>query len=131
MRNHLYSEQKDKEGKVRSGPYAYVNGMLSEEQFYGFKNVGQGKFGEIIYIPAVSKVDEHTKPTGPSALRELVNAVLSKVMEESGAYQELNDSFPQFEVQLRLKRLVRVIRLSIEADITNELSDWSRLQTQY
>lgn len=40
VRNYLSSDQKDKEGKERSGPYAYVNGELSDARFYGFKNVG-------------------------------------------------------------------------------------------
>lgn len=48
VRNYLQSDLKDAEGKERSGPYAYIGGILSEERFYGFKNVGQGKFGEII-----------------------------------------------------------------------------------
>ncbi|MBU1087150.1 MAG: AAA family ATPase [Candidatus Omnitrophica bacterium] len=125
VRNYLLSEQKDKEGKELSGPYAYVNGVLSQERFYGFKNVGQGKFGDIIYIPAVSKVDEYTKLTGPSALRELVNAVLSKVMEQSGAYQALSDSFSQFEGAIKTEKTTEGHSLqSIETDISKELSDW-------
>ncbi len=125
VRNYLHSDQNDKEGKERAGPYAYINGVLSEERFYGFKNVGQGKFGEIIYIPAVSKIDEHTKLTGPSALRDLVNAVLSKVMEQSGAYQALSDSFTQFEGAIKTETTAEGHSLqSIESDISTELSDW-------
>lgn len=125
VRNYLHSDQKDKEDKERSGPYAYVNDALSEERFYGFKNVGQGKFGEVIYIPAVSKIDEHTKLTGPSALRDLVNAVLSKVMEQSGAYQALSDSFSQFEGAIKTETTTEGHSLqSIETDISKELSDW-------
>lgn len=125
VRNYLHSDQNDNEGKERSGPYAYINGTLSDERFYGFKNVGQGKFGEIIYIPAVSKVDEHTKLTGPSPLRDLVNAVLSKVMEQSGAYQALSDSFSQFEGAIKTERTAEGHSLqSIESDISTELSDW-------
>lgn len=125
VRNYLHSELKDGEGKDRSGPYAYAGGNLSDERFYGFKNVGQGKFGDIIYIPAVSKVDEHTKLTGPSALRELINAVLSKVMEQSGAYQALSDSFSQFEGAIKTETTTEGYSLqSIETDISNELSDW-------
>ncbi len=125
VRNYLFSDQKDKEGKERSGPYAYVNGALSEERFYGFKNVGQGKFGEIIYIPAVSKIDEHTKLTGPSALRDLVNTVLSRVMEESGAYQALSESFSEFEGAIKTESTAEGYSLqSIETDISEELSDW-------
>ncbi|WP_081623665.1 MULTISPECIES: ATP-dependent endonuclease [unclassified Thioalkalivibrio] len=125
VRSYLSSDQKDKEGKERSGPYAYVNGELSEERFYGFKNVGQGKFGEIIYIPAVSKIDEHTKLTGPSALRDLVNTVLSRVMEESGAYQALSESFSEFEGAIKTESTAEGYSLqSIETDISEELSDW-------
>lgn len=125
VRNYLYSDQKDKEGKERSGPYAYVNGELSDERFYGFKNVGQGKFGEVIYIPAVSKIDEHTKLTGPSALRDLVNSVLSKVLEESGAYQALSESFNEFEGAIKTETTAEGYSLqSIETDISRELSDW-------
>lgn len=125
VRNYFQSEEKDGEGKDRSGPYAYVGGILSDERFYGFKNVGQGKFGEIIYIPAVSKVDEHTKLTGPSALRDLVNAVLSTVMEQSGAYQALSDSFSVFEGAIKTETTDEGYSIqSIETDVSNELAGW-------
>lgn len=125
VRNYLFSDQKDKENKDRSGPYAYVGGQLSDERFYGFKNVGQGKFGEIIYIPAVSKVDEHTKLTGPSPLRDLLTAVLSKVMEQSAAYKTLSDSFAEFEGSIKTETTDDGHSIqSIEADISNELAGW-------
>lgn len=125
VRNYLHSDEKDKEGKARSGPYAYVDGKLSDERFYGFKNVGQGKFGEVIYIPAVSKVDEHTKLTGPSALRDLLNAVLSKVMEESGAYQALSESFANFEGAIKTETTAEGYSIQgIEDDVSSELSGW-------
>lgn len=125
VRNYLYSEEKDGEGKTRSGPYAYVAGQLSEERFYGFKNVGQDKFGEIIYIPAVSKVDEHTKLSGPSALRDLINKVLSSVMEQSAAYQALSDSFSQFEGAIKTETTAEGYSIQgIENDVSSELSDW-------
>lgn len=125
VRNYLSSDQKDAEGKDRSGPYAYVNGQLSDERFYGFKNVGQGTFGDIIYIPAASKVDEHTKLTGPSALRDLLNAVLSKVMNESPAYKALSDSFAQFERAIKTEVTDDGHSImGIETDISDELAGW-------
>lgn len=125
VRNYFLSDQKDAENKDRSGPYAYVGGQLSGERFYGFKNVGQGKFGEVIYIPAVSKVDEHTKLTGPSALRDLLNAVLSKVMGQSPAYQALSDSFAQFEGAIKTETTDDGHSIQgIETDISDELSGW-------
>lgn len=125
VRNYLFSDQRDTDNKDRSGPYAYVQGQLSEERFYGFKNVGQGKFGDIIYIPAVSRVDEHTKLTGPSALRDLLNAVLSKVMGKSEAYQALSDSFSEFEGAIKAEKTEDGHSIKgIESDISNELSAW-------
>jgi len=125
VRNYLLSDGVDNEGKPRSGLYAYVNSSLSGERFYGFKNVGQGKFGEIIYIPAVSKVDEHTKLTGPSALRDLLNSVLSSVMEQSGAYKALSNSFDEFEDAIKTEATGDGYSIqSIENDISAELSGW-------
>ncbi|NJO18840.1 MAG: ATP-binding protein [Spirulinaceae cyanobacterium RM2_2_10] len=121
VRNYFYSTGASK----KAGLYAYVNGELSEERFYGFKNVGQGEFGEIIYIPAVSKIDEHTKLTGPSALRDLINATLSKVVEKSDAYQELHSSFSNFENTVKLEETDEGYSLqSIESDISDEIAEW-------
>jgi putative ATP-dependent endonuclease of OLD family len=125
VRNYLYSEQADDEGKPKSGPFAYVKGALSGERFYGFKNVGQGKFGEVIYIPAVSRVDEHTKLTGPSALRDLVNSVLSIVVEQSEAYKALSSSFDVFEGAIKAEETGDGYSIqSIEDDISAELAPW-------
>ncbi len=125
VRNYLHSKENGEDGKAKSGPYAYVNGELSGERFYGFKNVGQGKFGEIIYIPAVSKIDEHTKLTGPSALRDLVNAVLSDVLESSTAYAELCKSFTSFETNLKSESTGDGRSLhGIETDVSEELEPW-------
>ena len=125
VRNYLLSDELDSEGKEKSGPYAYIDGQLSGDRFYGFKNVGQGKFGSIIYIPAVSRIDEHTKLSGPSALRDLVNSVLASVMESSDAYQTLQDSFKAFEGSIKTERTVDGFSLeSIETDVSVGLDSW-------
>lgn len=125
VRNFLFSETPDSEGKNKSGPYAYVNGTLSSERFYGFKNVGQGKFGNIIYIPAVSKVDDHTKLTGPSALRDLINSVFSDILEQSPAYKLLSKSFEDFEIAIKTEQTSDEYSIEkIESDISGELKKW-------
>jgi len=73
VRKYMRSVEKDDEGEPRAGIYAYVSGKLSGSRFYGAKNVQQGKLGDVIYIPAVSRLDDHTKMTGPSVLRDLIN----------------------------------------------------------
>ncbi len=88
VRKLFQTKTKGADGKNAAGSiYGYKNdGTLSDEPFYGAKNVQSGKFGDLIYIPAVSKVDEHTKLTGPSALRDLLTDVMSDVVEGGTAY---------------------------------------------
>ena len=57
VRKYFKSVEKDDENKVRTGIYVYVSGVLSGSRFYGAKNVQQGKLGDIIFIPAASKLD--------------------------------------------------------------------------
>jgi putative ATP-dependent endonuclease of OLD family len=88
VRKLFQTKTKGTDGKSAAGSiYGYKkDGTLSDEPFYGAKNVQSGKFGDLIYIPAVSKVDEHTKLTGPSALRDLLTDVMSDVVEGGTAY---------------------------------------------
>jgi putative ATP-dependent endonuclease of the OLD family len=83
--------------EYKNNLYAYENGELTHtNQFYGSTNVGQGKLGKILYIPALSKTDEGLKMSGPSPLREMVNFVFEKVVEKSPSYKGLSDAFEVF-----------------------------------
>lgn len=88
VRKLFQTKSKGADGKSATGfIFGYKNdGTLSDEPFYGAKNVQSGKFGDLIYIPAVSKVDDHTKLTGPSALRDLLTDVMSDVVAGGEAY---------------------------------------------
>lgn len=93
VRKFFQTKNKSAAGSI----YGYkTDGTLSEEPFYGAKNVQSGKFGDLIYIPAVSKVDEHTKLSGPSALRDLLTDVMSDVVEGGKAYGEFAKSVDSF-----------------------------------
>lgn len=125
VRKYIQSSEIDDEGKSKNGIYAYVGGELSNHRFYGAKNVQQGKFGEIIYIPAVSKLDEHTKLTGPSSLRDLINIVLKNLMGSSTSYNDLRAAFETFETKVKSETTIEGYSLSgIESEITDEISDW-------
>lgn len=124
IRNYV-SPSKGPDNKLRSGYYAYEHGELSENLFYGAKNVGSGKIGHLVYIPAVSKVDDNTKLTGPSALRDLVSEVLNKVVADSQPYQELTSAFRAFESEVKtLESEDGRSFESLEAEITNALTGW-------
>jgi putative ATP-dependent endonuclease of the OLD family len=98
VRKLFQTKTKGADGKSAAGSiYGYKNdGDLSDEPFYGAKNVQSGKFGDLIYVPAVSKVDEHTKLTGPSALRDLLTDVMSDVVEGGKAYGAFATSVETF-----------------------------------
>ena len=98
VRKLFQTKIKSADGKNAGGSiYGYkTDGTLSDEPFYGAKNVQSGKFGDLIYIPAVSKVDEHTKLTGPSALRDLLTDVMSDFVEGGKAYGEFAKSVDTF-----------------------------------
>ena len=95
VRKFFQTTSKTHDKKPRSGSiFGYkTDGTLSDEPFYGAKNVQSGKFGDIIYIPAVSKVDEHAKLSGPSALRDLLADVLKDVVESSKTFTKFNEDF--------------------------------------
>ncbi len=78
-----------------------------------------------IYIPAVSRLDDHTKLSGPSALRDLINSVLKKIMDTSPAYVDLKNAFDEFNGRLKNESTESGHSLqSIEDEISNELRDW-------
>lgn len=82
--------------------YGYLSdGTLDTGAFYGAKGVQNGKIGEVIYIPAVSTVDEHTKLSGPSALRDLMTDLLSGVVEGSTSYEKFNADYNAFVEDIR------------------------------
>lgn len=113
------------DGKPRVGYYAYENDELSENLFYGAKNVGSGKVGHIVYISAVSKIDDNTKLTGPSALRGLIAEVLDKVVADSPAYTDLKSAFREFEDSIKTQTSEDGQSLaSLEREVTDEISSW-------
>ncbi|MCB0321627.1 MAG: AAA family ATPase, partial [Bdellovibrionales bacterium] len=92
VRKYFKSEDPKKSGCI----FGYSISGLSGKQFYGEKNVQQGKFGDVIYIPAVSRVDDHTKLSGPSALRDLLSSVLEDVVQDSESFRGLSSAFEKF-----------------------------------
>ncbi len=98
LRKYFQTTSKTQDSKSAAGSiFGYKHdGSLSNEPFYGAKNVQSGKVGDIVYIPAVSKVDEHTKLSGPSALRDLLTNVLQDVVEASSTFNQFNTDFDNF-----------------------------------
>lgn len=126
VRKYLETEEKGTDGKTKLGIFAYnKQGELSDEHFYGAKNVQQGKLGDIIYIPAASYLDEHTKLSGPSALREILNDILKKLVKTSNSFQRLTDEFQTFSKEIKAEETDQKKSLKgLEQEITTDIEEW-------
>ncbi len=126
VRKYLETKEKGVDGKLKLGIYAYnQEAQIANELFYGAKNVQQGKLGDIIYIPAVSKLDEHTKLSGPSALRELLNNILQKLVKTSDSFKKLTSQFQVFSKTIKAEKTDESKSLSgLENDITSDIEEW-------
>ncbi|MBN2168014.1 MAG: AAA family ATPase [Actinobacteria bacterium] len=122
VRKYFKSNDRNKTGII----FGYISeNQIDTDSFFGAKNVQSGKFGDIIFIPAVSKVDDHTKLSGPSALRDLLSNVLESVIEASPSYKKFEKDFTEFAFQIKLEETADGKSLKrLETDITQLLSSW-------
>jgi len=106
--------------------FAYTGeGYLSADQFYGAKNVQQAKLGDIIYIPAVSKLDEHIKTSGPSALRDIINGIVGKLVKSSPSFQQFVQDFSQTMETFQEEKTDDDFSLKgLQDDINEGISEW-------
>jgi len=108
----------------QSNIFAYENGVLSENYFYGAKNISQSKLGRVIFIPEISKVDDNLKMSGPSPLREMINFVVKKVITKSDSFSKLNQSFETFNNEFKSEAKDDFSIDELEKDINQEVSSW-------
>lgn len=122
VRKFFKATDKGKDGSI----FGYkTDGTLSPDPFYGAKNVQSGKFGDIIFVPAVSKVDEHTKLSGPSALRDLLTNVLEAVVESSPTYEKFSKDFDTFAQGIKTEATADGRSLAgFEAEFSELLASW-------
>ncbi len=127
VRKYFQTVAKTHDAKSAAGSiFGYKNdGSLSNESFYGAKNVQSGKFGDLIYIPAISKVDEHAKLTGPSALRDLLTDIMSDVVEAGKSYADFSASVQKFSDTIRNEKTADDRSLSgFESELNALLKPW-------
>jgi len=98
VRKYLASSNREWVKPNQSNLYAYETDDLSSNLFYGARNISEAKLGDVIYIPEVTKIDEYTKLSGPSAFRNLLEFVVKKVVKHSSAYDALSQSFDSFNI---------------------------------
>ncbi|AOE91146.1 ATP-dependent nuclease [Ralstonia pseudosolanacearum] len=101
VRRYFKSDEKARIQASQSNIFAFVNGQLDTDLFYGAKNVGAAKLGQVLYVPALTTPAEQTKMSGPSPLRNMLNFLLKKVVAKSEAYKEITTAFDKLNVEAR------------------------------
>jgi len=125
VRKYCKSENKDRVRPGQSNIYGYENNRLSENLFYGAKNVSEAKLGSIIYIPEVIKTDETLKLSGPSPLRNVITFVMKKVVKTSESFGNLNTAFDEFNVKFKEEASKDGFSLSkLKDEINDNLKEW-------
>jgi predicted ATP-dependent endonuclease of OLD family len=127
VRKYFRTTAKTHDGKPAAGSiFGYKSdGTLSNEPFYGAKNVQSGKFGDLVYVPAISKVDEHAKLSGPSALRDLLTDIMKDVVEAGTAYGQFSESVQKFSESIRDEKTGDDRSLSgFESELNALLKSW-------
>ncbi len=125
VRKYLYSQDRNRVKANQSNIYAYEKGALSENLFYGAKNVSEAKLGTVIYIPEVTTTDETLKLTGPSPLRDVITFVIKRVVETSESFGNLNKAFEEFNSKFKEEASNEGFSLSkLMEEINNSLKEW-------
>jgi len=125
VRRYFKSSNTDLVKSNQSNIYAYEGGDLSQNLFYGAKNISQAKLGKVIFIPEISKSEDNLKLSGPSPFREMVTFVMKKVVKESPAYTQLETAFDSFNSNFREEYTKDGFSLNeLVKDINNQINQW-------
>lgn len=122
VRRFFKSEDKSRVQAGQSNIFGLIKGELDKEQFYGAKNVGTAKVGQIIYVPALTTPAEQTKMSGPSPLRNMLNFLLKKVVAKSEAFKDVSAAFEKFNAEARKND---GFLSEISAPLNTAISSWS------
>ena len=125
VRRYFKSDDKERVDSKNSNIFAYENGELSKNQFYGAKNISSAKLGSAIYIPEMSKTSDTLKLSGPSPLRDITNFVFKKIVSSSPSYSQLNTALEDFNKEFRVESEGDEFSLnSLVQDINEQISHW-------
>lgn len=126
LRVRRYFKSNDVEVKQnQSNVFAYENGKLSKNLFYGAKNISQGKFGKVIYIPAISKASDNLKTSGVSPFRNLMMMVMKGTVQNSSSFEQLDKNIQIFSNNFRKEPNAGGISVNkIVSDVNKEMSGW-------
>nr|MBP9819504.1 AAA family ATPase [Candidatus Woesebacteria bacterium] len=129
VRKFFHTSQVDAKGKPIKGFVAYEGGRLTNNYFYGAPNVGLGKLGDIIYIPALVSLQDSFKTSGPSPYRDLLMSLIKKMASQSPSFTSLKTAFETFStsfVQEKLDPATPSLH-EISQEISQEMGNWNTI----
>ncbi len=123
---HIPDQPDDTSAKV-GYIYAYKSdGSLSSKTFRSSKDLQSGKLGSIVYIPAISTVDEYTKLSGRSALRDLLTELIRDVVFQGKAYRDFVDAIGQFEQSIQHEKTTDNRSLAeFQRELNGRIASWN------
>jgi len=125
VRKYLKSSDRERIKPNQSNIYAYENGRLSTNLFYGAKNIAQAKLGAVIYIPEITKTEDTLKLSGPSPLRNTLTFVMKRAVKTSEAFKSLNDTFKEFNKKFKEEASKDGVSLeNFRKEINKNLREW-------
>lgn len=125
VRKYLQSDNKDRVKSNQSNIFGYTKDRLSNSLFYGARNISNAKLGSIIYIPDVMKTEDAFKLKSPSPFREILTFVVGKVVKKSQAYQNLQESFKDFNDNFSTESSTDGFSIkALEKNINDHLLEW-------
>jgi putative ATP-dependent endonuclease of OLD family len=125
VRKYLKSNDPERVKANQSNIYGYEGDALSSNLFYGARNISEAKLGDVLYIPEVTRVDDYTKLSGPSAFRSLLEFVFKKVTKGSKAFEKLGQSFDEFNTEFRAEASKEGMSIeNLIDDINEEIQEW-------
>jgi len=125
VRKYFRSDDRSRVKANQSNIFAYEGNALSENLFYGAKNISEAKLGSVIYIPEVTRTDETLKLTGPSPLRDVITFVMKKVVKTSETFGNLNKAFEEFNDKFKEEASKDGFSLSkLREEINESLREW-------
>lgn len=125
VRKYLKSEDKNKVKANQSNIYAYEKDVLSENLFYGAKNISEAKLGSVVYIPEVTTTAETMKLTGDSPLRDVITFTMKKVVKTSESFENLNKAFENLDDKFKVEESKDGFSLSkLKREINDSLEQW-------
>jgi putative ATP-dependent endonuclease of OLD family len=111
--------------QYKAGIYAKIGQELETEEFCTFTDIKNHQLGQIIYIPAISKIEDQTRTSGPSPLRDTINKIVDALVDNSEAFLNLTNSFREFEQAIMTETTSDDLSLyGIEDELNDGISRW-------